>query len=341
MLRHWSARMCLLLAVAGFECTALAQQEAPSDRLLRRAARRASPTIREARNETAAALRLERLSDLRPALAEADEFKLLKEGLPSLEIDGQKFFVAEGDLLLDEDELLLYADVRKNQRELYLANQRAGLLGPAFLAGPRPTLVGILDERGKLVRWAPGTALTYCVLKGSFNSTDRYNLVRQNFLQATTDWERLCGVDFQYLEELDAASNSSIPAGAVFVVRGINANGSFIASAFFPNDPPDRRKVLVDPSYFTTSFDKVGVFRHELGHVLGFRHEHIRSEAPAACPGESTDHTINLTDYDPQSVMHYFCGGVGRPELEFTPIDQDGALQLYGPPFGAMTFYNP
>ena len=32
----------------------------------------------------------------------------------------------------------------------------------------------------------------------------------------------------------------------------------------------------VDPIFFNSQYDPVGVFRHELGHVLGYRHEHIR-----------------------------------------------------------------
>ena len=70
---------------------------------------------------------------------------------------------------------------------------------------------------------------------------------------------------------------SDIDPELVFTVRHVDAGGQFIAAAFFPTYPPLRRRVLIDPSYFADdlSFDRVGVLRHELGHVLGFRHEHI------------------------------------------------------------------
>jgi hypothetical protein len=92
--------------------------------------------------------------------------------------------------------------------------------------------------------------------------------------------------------------------------------------------------VWIDPSFFvpTLPFDRVGVLRHELGHVLGFRHEHIRSGAPPICPDEATHHTIDLTQYDPQSVMHYFCGNVGSKQLAITAVDRAGARLVYGPP---------
>jgi hypothetical protein len=96
-----------------------------------------------------------------------------------------------------------------------------------------------------------------------------------------------------------------------------------------------RRKVVFDSSYFRPGlrFNRVGVLRHELGHVLGFRHEHIRSGAPAECPGD--DEAVKLFpfgEYDPRSVMHYFCGPVGNPDLRFSAGDRKGAQQLYGAP---------
>ena len=154
-----------------------------------------------------------------------------------------------------------------------------------------------------------------------------------------------CGVDFEYAGEHDGhATPSDSPAtidpDLVFTVRYVDAGGQFIAAAFFPTYPPARRRVLIDPSYYAPDlrFDPVGVLRHELGHVLGFRHEHIRSGAPAVCPDEGTEDLVELTAYDPQSVMHYFCGGVGSSELRITEVDREGAQKLYGPPLAAMLF---
>jgi hypothetical protein len=156
---------------------------------------------------------------------------------------------------------------------------------------------------------------------------------------ATEDWMKVCGVEFVYRGALDT-DTAARPGAALFPVMQYDSGGQFIAAAFFPDDPVERRFVIIDPSYFspTLRFDRVGVLRHELGHVLGFRHEHIRSEAPAACPGEPLFGTTPLTAYDPRSVMHYFCGDVGAAELAITDVDRAGAQKLYGLPRSVFQF---
>ena len=72
--------------------------------------------------------------------------------------------------------------------------------------------------------------------------------------------------------------------------------------------------------------------------MLGFRHEHIRAEAPASCPDEDLADTSVLTGYDPKSVMHYFCGNVGSRELLITDVDRTGAQRLYGLPLSSYQF---
>ncbi len=47
-----------------------------------------------------------------------------------------------------------------------------------------------------------------------------------------------------------------------------------------------------------------------------------------------------LGDYDPQSVMHYFRGGVGSPQLAIS-LDQTGSQSVYGPPLAGFTDVSP
>ena len=269
-------------------------------------------------------------------------FQRLHEKAKRVEVDGNTYWLVDGDTLLDEDQLRFYAqqqEALQKARAAARAAQQAGL--PLVgITEPSAELVGIA-QGNRIVRWAPGLDLAYCVLKPTFTVGQEagYQLAVDCMRKATAGWEEACGVRFVYKAELDT-SHKLQPQGVIFTVREFDAGGQFIASAFFPNDPINRRRVLIDPSYYAPDlgFDKVGVLRHELGHVLGWRHEHIRSGAPPGCPDEDTYGTINLTDYDPRSVMHYFCGGLGTQDFAITDLDKSGAQKVYGPPLGGFLF---
>ncbi len=275
-------------------------------------------------------------SALRGMAERSELFAKLKTSLRKVVIDSKTYYIAEGDTLLDEAQLAAYAIEREARETLWRAREAASAagLGTQRMEGQTRGLVA-QTQGGRVVKWRPGTVLSYRVVRETFGDQDSYELVVKSMRAACMEWEETCGVDFQHKSELDNLPGTA-PEGALFTVREFNAGGEFIAAAFFPNDPKDRRQVLVDPSYYSTDFDRVGVFRHELGHVLGFRHEHIRSEAPPDCPDEDLFDTRNMGKYDPQSVMHYFCGEVGSSELRISDLDRSGAQRIYGPPLSAV-----
>ena len=177
-------------------------------------------------------------------------------------VDDEIFTIVEGDLILDNDQKDLWqeAQTAKNTQITSRLRAEAVGLGEAALTehgAVTSYLVGIMQD-GKLVRWPPGTVLTYCVLVNTFPRQEWYEKVVANMEQATAAWEVVCGVQFRYLPEFDTSA-SVRPQGVLFPVRYISAGGAFIAASFFPNDPTSRRRMLIDPSYFTTSFDHVGV----------------------------------------------------------------------------------
>jgi hypothetical protein len=242
-------------------------------------------------------------------------------------VRGKRYYVAETDLLLDEAQVIAHARMR--------ADARSDPMNPpknqAFI-DKRQRLLAI-SRNGRIVRWNAGLTLTYAIDESTFAKAE-YQTVRANMRDATAAWAGVCGIRFEHREGQDHAGGTAT-RDALFTVSKTDAGGEFIAAAFFPTDPPDRRAVVIDPSYFAPAlgFDTVGVLRHELGHVLGFRHEHIREGAPAGCLHEELEDTTAVTRYDPQSVMHYLCGGLGSPELQLTDVDQEGAKVIYGPPF--------
>ncbi len=174
--------------------------------------------------------------------------------------------------------------------------------------------------------------LTYCV---STTFGDRHAQVVSDLQAATAVWEAVADVDFIHVSGQDGSCTAST-ASVMFDVNPVNVNGQYLARAFFPNEPRASRNVLVDESAFTLDpngqLSLQGVLRHELGHALGFRHEHTRPDSGICF--EDTNWRP-LTSYDAFSVMHYpQCNGKGDWSLTLSPSDQSGAACLYGPADG-------
>lgn len=224
----------------------------------------------------------------------------------------RKVFIADGDTVFADEKLL---------REFYEMNVKEGQL--------IVNRVGASDDIWDTTR---RQNLTYCVSNGfGTNKTAIVNAMAT----ATQGWMAVANVKYVYVSAQDAnctATNSSV----LFNVRPINANGQYIAAAFFPSDTRANRELVIDNSIFGPGLSVAGVLRHELGHTLGFRHEHTRPEA-GTCFEDNQWRA--LTPYDSASVMHYpQCNGTNSWQLPLTQLDIQGVQAIYG---AAGTTPNP
>jgi serine protease len=172
--------------------------------------------------------------------------------------------------------------------------------------------------------------LTYCI--GNFGANQAAVVAAIN--AATAAWEAAADVDYVHVPAEDGSRCTANNQNVVFDIRS-TINPLYVARAFFPSSPRNQSNVLISTSAFSglpAPLTLTGVLTHELGHTLGFRHEHTRPEAGTCF---EDNNWRPLTGYDRDSTMHYpQCNGNSAKDLTLTDWDRQGVSSLYGEPGG-------
>ncbi len=176
-------------------------------------------------------------------------------------------------------------------------------------------------------KWSASQALnlTYCV-------SNKFGTAKTSVVNAMAQgaalWEGATSkVNFTYVPAQDASCtvrNNSI----LFSVEPTSTT-QYIARSFFPSTAKRGRNILVNASSLVNSgsWTPGNILGHEMGHTLGFRHEHTRPEAGTCF---EDNNWRPLTPYDSSSIMHYpQCNGTSS-NLSMTATDRQGAVALYG-----------
>lgn len=171
-------------------------------------------------------------------------------------------------------------------------------------------------------RWTPGTELKYFVIKEGFPKEDDFTYSAKAFQEACKEWNDLkFGVNI---------SPTNVRKDAHFVVQYYKPPpplpgkkpSTTIASAFFPNKV---KPVLVyDFTLVTPKWREIlkNSFLHEIGHIIGLRHEHaIVADTDGNGPEDSPAHQFQ--DKNPVSVMSY------EDKNEIRESDKKGVIAFY------------
>jgi hypothetical protein len=143
-------------------------------------------------------------------------------------------------------------------------------------------------------RWVPGSVIRWAAFRTGFGSLEDANFAAQQLHMAAKNWnDAKIGVTFEWVESIKDAA---------FVLCYGGDGGTTLAEAFFPNS--NRLNTVY---IYSQAFDKDWrdnmrkVFTHELGHVLGLRHEFAMDPDPNRYEGEAEQ----WGPRNPMSVMNY------------------------------------
>jgi hypothetical protein len=152
-------------------------------------------------------------------------------------------------------------------------------------------------------RWKPGSKINFATYADGYPSSSDAAYAAQKLIAAADEWNAAkVGVSFKWVENIDDAA---------FVLQYGGDQGTVLASAFFPNNA-----VLNTLFVYAYAFDKTvsesprgsfknyeimqNAFVHELGHVLGIRHEFALDTETFEGEG-----AVRVFGTNPESVMSY------------------------------------
>jgi hypothetical protein len=231
------------------------------------------------------------------------------------------YYVIEGDFRVTRDELR----ARLNS----LAHPQPTASEASRKVGSSSDELYVNLKNGVPTKWAAGQrALTYAVDRASF-PPGTYDIVVKNMREAAPAWVDACQCELSITHRPELDDHPTLDQ-ATFVVKYMPNELRYFAVAFFPGDPTDSRYLYVMAPYFTTTdYDVVGIFRHEIGHIMGYRHSHINGVPGCELYEETDKNWKALSPYDSKSVMHYPCGGGGSKDFVLSDRDKEDHRKFY------------
>lgn len=194
-------------------------------------------------------------------------------------------------------------------------------------SSPAAVMVGLFET---IPRWKLGSVINFATYSEGFPAPGDAVYAAKALIQAADEWNAAkVGVTFKWVPNLEDAA---------FVLAYGGHRDRVLASAFFPSASPLETLWVYDAAFEKTEqksergpYTHYGimknVFLHELGHVLGLRHEF------AMDPERFEGGAVVMGTRNPESVMEYKF----PPMIQKTDIDDT----RYFYKFPLIVDYNP
>jgi hypothetical protein len=153
-----------------------------------------------------------------------------------------------------------------------------------------------------LPRWKLGSTVTYSILKSSFPYDDWASFAQDALFEATNDWNsRDIGVKFGLVEQGESATFA-------LKYRHYGAGPKHFAESFLPDSSHRIMYVYRSAFHRECRQSMANLFRHEIGHILGLRHEDAGRREPGNPSVEldagNIESIMNLTDINKINPIH-------------------------------------
>ncbi|WP_434424475.1 FG-GAP repeat domain-containing protein [Nannocystis pusilla] len=243
-------------------------------------------------------------------------------------------WVVEGDIAFDDEE-----EVRNYYEQRY-----AVVDGPACEDGevcPRSTVAQTSGGRDRVWNAHEKISLSYCI--GDMGNQTNRDRVEAAMNEATRAWEHTADINFIHVSGLDGVGCAVGGASDIrFTVSRVGSCSALrLAFADFPGHSSAALNYC-DLGLGKSDAELLSITKHELGHLLGLHHEHLRwgQDAGSNCAEDNGIPVRNVTFADSDSIMGYdFCNGMNSGNDDLSRLDYAGMWYLYSVPKGQGTLF--